>query len=248
MDKTTSVKFGSGMQNKLPCKQTPGASCLWVLPSFLFLECLSTLKRVITCVFSDWHFGSVNYKLRCKKHNILVFKSIIWHVFVILLFIFWRGLAWEFWINRSFLNSSSILWDCYKVSLLARPCDSPGLTNGRRHDENNTGPNPSLRASLFCRRMELSWVCTHTHTCINTHTRVCRDLYTWMHKHTHPHVHMLTHIHEHTHVHTHTWISNITRELEGMEVMFCWFILMTLLTSMQETNGCIAERGTSSRA
>lgn len=236
------------MQNKLPCKQTPGASCLWVLPSFLFLECLSTLKRVITCVFSDWHFGSVNYKLRCKKHNILVFKSIIWHVFVILLFIFWRGLAWEFWINRSFLNSSSILWDCYKVSLLARPCDSPGLTNGRRHDENNTGPNPSLRASLFCRRMELSWVCTHTHTCINTHTRVCRDLYTWMHKHTHPHVHMLTHIHEHTHVHTHTWISNITRELEGMEVMFCWFILMTLLTSMQETNGCIAERGTSSRA
>ena len=110
------------MQNKLPCKQTPGASCLWVLPSFLFLECLSTLKRVITCVFSDWHFGSVNYKLRCKKHNILVFKSIIWHVFVILLFIFWRGLAWEFWINRSFLNSSSILWDCYKVCVWTCVC------------------------------------------------------------------------------------------------------------------------------
>ena len=182
-------------------------SCLWVLPSFLFLECLSTLKTVITCIYSDWHFSSVNYKLRCKKHNILVFKTIIWCFFVILPFIFWTGLAWEFWINRSFLNSSPILWDCYRVSLSARPCDSPVLTNGRRQDEDSTGPNPSLQASLFCSGMELSCVYarehTHTHTCINMHTRVCRDLYTWMHKHTHPHVRMLTHVHEHTHAHTH---------------------------------------------
>lgn len=160
------------MQNKLHGKQTSGMSCLWVLPSFLFLECLSTSKRVITCIYSGWHFSPVNYKLRCKKHNILVFKNIIWHVFVILPFIFWTGLAWEFWINRSFLNSSSILWDGYIASLSPRPCDSPVLTNGRRQDENNTGPNPSLWASLFCRRMELSWVRTHTHACINMHTHV----------------------------------------------------------------------------
>lgn len=149
------------MQNKLHGKQTSGMSCLWVLPSFLFLECLSTSKRVITCIYSDWHFSPVNYKLRCKKHNILVFKNIIWHVFVILPFIFWTGLAWEFWINRSFLNSSSILWDGYIASLSARPCDSPVLTNGRRQDENNTGPKKKRKKEKKKKKItqDLTQVC-----------------------------------------------------------------------------------------
>ena len=93
-----------------------------------------------------------------------------------------------------------------------------------------------------------SAVCMH----VRTHT------HTYMHKHAHSCVQRLIHMNAQAYTptcayaHTCTWTHTcshtqglaISQEnWRGWRLCFYWFILMILLTSVQETNGCVAGRG-----